>query len=259
MPAVIDRRANERIRHALFGSTPAVVAELEPPTASVSRRRDRGDARTSSRRGGRREIALRQVAAARAARRVVCPRARPNRSSGWPATAPHLAPALVLGVGAAFDFHAGTKARAPLWMQSLGVEWLDRLDGSRRLGRRYVVTNAQFARSGPPERFIPLRQENRSLPWLKRPPVTSSMVWRFSLAGALSLAAGAPRRRPSDCGRFCRRCCCSLASPPRCCASQRRRGPDHGGRHQQASTSRTRRCRTRRVPTLAHGRDRSAL
>ena len=33
-----------------------------------------------------------------------------------------LAPSLVLGVGAAFDFHAGTKKRAPGWMQRSGLE-----------------------------------------------------------------------------------------------------------------------------------------
>jgi len=51
----------------------------------------------------------------------------------------------MLGVGAAFDFVAGTKPRAPLWMQRLGLEWLHRLASEPgRLWRRYLVTNALF-------------------------------------------------------------------------------------------------------------------
>jgi N-acetylglucosaminyldiphosphoundecaprenol N-acetyl-beta-D-mannosaminyltransferase len=51
----------------------------------------------------------------------------------------------MLGVGAAFDFHAGTVARAPRWMQDNGLEWLHRLlSEPRRLWRRYLVTNTLF-------------------------------------------------------------------------------------------------------------------
>lgn len=53
--------------------------------------------------------------------------------------------AVMIGVGAAFDFHAGTVARAPLWMQQAGLEWLHRLASEpRRLWRRYLVTNTLF-------------------------------------------------------------------------------------------------------------------
>jgi N-acetylglucosaminyldiphosphoundecaprenol N-acetyl-beta-D-mannosaminyltransferase len=56
-----------------------------------------------------------------------------------------LAPALVAGVGAAFDFHAGTKRRAPVWMQRAGLEWLHRLlSEPRRLASRYARTNSEF-------------------------------------------------------------------------------------------------------------------
>lgn len=48
-------------------------------------------------------------------------------------------------VGAAFDFHAGTKPIAPEWMQRRGVEWLFRLwQEPKRLWKRYLVTNSQF-------------------------------------------------------------------------------------------------------------------
>lgn len=53
--------------------------------------------------------------------------------------------AVMLGVGAAFDFHAGRVRRAPEWMQEHGLEWLHRLlSEPRRLWRRYLVTNTLF-------------------------------------------------------------------------------------------------------------------
>lgn len=48
-------------------------------------------------------------------------------------------------VGAAFDFHAGSKRQAPAWMQDHALEWLFRLSQEpRRLVRRYAVTNTIF-------------------------------------------------------------------------------------------------------------------
>lgn len=53
--------------------------------------------------------------------------------------------AALLGVGAAFDFVAGTLPRAPLWMQRSGFEWLFRLMMEpRRLAHRYLVNNTIF-------------------------------------------------------------------------------------------------------------------
>lgn len=53
--------------------------------------------------------------------------------------------AVMIGVGAAFDFHAGVVARAPRWMREHGLEWLHRLISEpRRLWRRYLVTNTLF-------------------------------------------------------------------------------------------------------------------
>jgi len=54
------------------------------------------------------------------------------------------APVLV-GIGAAFDFLAGTKRQAPEWMRENGLEWLFRLlQEPRRLWRRYLVYGAEF-------------------------------------------------------------------------------------------------------------------
>ena len=53
--------------------------------------------------------------------------------------------AALIGIGAAFDFHAGTKPRAPAWMQRSGVEWLFRLiTEPRRLAPRYFVIISMF-------------------------------------------------------------------------------------------------------------------
>jgi N-acetylglucosaminyldiphosphoundecaprenol N-acetyl-beta-D-mannosaminyltransferase len=53
--------------------------------------------------------------------------------------------AVMVGVGAAFDYHAGVISRAPLWMQHNGLEWLHRLCSEpRRLWKRYLVTNSLF-------------------------------------------------------------------------------------------------------------------
>ncbi len=52
---------------------------------------------------------------------------------------------VLIGVGAAFDFHAGTVRQAPRWMQPLCLEWLFRLMMEpRRLWKRYLVNNPRF-------------------------------------------------------------------------------------------------------------------
>jgi N-acetylglucosaminyldiphosphoundecaprenol N-acetyl-beta-D-mannosaminyltransferase len=53
--------------------------------------------------------------------------------------------AVMVGVGAALDFHAGVVKRAPAWMQRNGLEWFYRiLQDPRRLAKRYLVSNALF-------------------------------------------------------------------------------------------------------------------
>ena len=58
---------------------------------------------------------------------------------------PRLAAPMLIGVGAAFDFHAGAKRQAPRWVQRSGLEWAFRaIAEPRRLGRRYAVTVPSF-------------------------------------------------------------------------------------------------------------------
>ena len=52
---------------------------------------------------------------------------------------------VMIGIGAAFDFIAGTKRQAPKWMQKSGLEWLFRLiTEPRRLWKRYILGNSIF-------------------------------------------------------------------------------------------------------------------
>ena len=54
-------------------------------------------------------------------------------------------PAVLLAVGAAFDFLAGTKPQAPRWMMRSGLEWVFRLACEpRRLAGRYFKHNPRF-------------------------------------------------------------------------------------------------------------------
>jgi N-acetylglucosaminyldiphosphoundecaprenol N-acetyl-beta-D-mannosaminyltransferase len=58
---------------------------------------------------------------------------------------PRLSAPLLVGVGAAFDFHAGLVSQAPGWMQRGGLEWAYRLSREpRRLWRRYARYNPRF-------------------------------------------------------------------------------------------------------------------
>ncbi len=58
---------------------------------------------------------------------------------------PQLDATLMVGVGAAFDFHSGRVSQAPRWMQRSGLEWFYRLCSEpRRLWKRYLRNNPLF-------------------------------------------------------------------------------------------------------------------
>lgn len=71
-------------------------------------------------------------------------------------------------VGAAFDFHAGTKRMAPGWLQRHGLEWLYRLGQEPgRLWRRYLVTNSLFV-AKLVRAFLRPRPQPETHPWPNR-------------------------------------------------------------------------------------------
>jgi N-acetylglucosaminyldiphosphoundecaprenol N-acetyl-beta-D-mannosaminyltransferase len=70
----------------------------------------------------------------------------------WMAAQRDRVQAVMLGVGAAFDYHAGVLPRAPQSWQRLGLEWLYRLwREPTRLIKRYLVTNSLFLLALPGE------------------------------------------------------------------------------------------------------------
>jgi N-acetylglucosaminyldiphosphoundecaprenol N-acetyl-beta-D-mannosaminyltransferase len=132
------------LRHYLFGSTPDVLSQLQrrfvegfpaalvgaesPPFGSVESLEPSA------------ELAAAQPDV------VWCSLGAPKQELWMRRCAEQLKPAVVLGVGAAFDFLAGTKARAPVWLHETGLEWLHRLVSEpRRLAGRYLRTNSEFA------------------------------------------------------------------------------------------------------------------
>ena len=75
---------------------------------------------------------------------------------------PRLSAPLLVGVGAAFDFHAGLIPQAPPWMQRNGLEWTYRLSREpRRLWRRYARGNPRFL-AGFARQYLRHRRERRA-------------------------------------------------------------------------------------------------
>jgi N-acetylglucosaminyldiphosphoundecaprenol N-acetyl-beta-D-mannosaminyltransferase len=73
--------------------------------------------------------------------------------------------AVLVGVGAAFDFHAGRVPQAPRWLMRLGLEWLFRLfQEPRRLWRRYLLYNPLFVA------LLALELSGLSRPGVSDPP-----------------------------------------------------------------------------------------
>lgn len=65
----------------------------------------------------------------------------------------------LIGVGAAFDFHAGRTKQAPSWMQRNGLEWLFRLSSEPgRLWRRYLLITPRFIPLWARQRFVEIRR-----------------------------------------------------------------------------------------------------
>jgi N-acetylglucosaminyldiphosphoundecaprenol N-acetyl-beta-D-mannosaminyltransferase len=82
---------------------------------------------------------------------------------------------ILIGVGAAFDLHAGLSSRAPLWMQHSGFEWIYRLAHEpRRLWRRYLYNSAPFIirLAARPPRLIQAPSATSELPVAGHHPYT---------------------------------------------------------------------------------------
>lgn len=146
VPHVVARAAEEGVPIGLYGGTPesldALVRTLEkrfpgvriacrisPPFRPLSAEEDEAFAREISASGARVLFVG-----------LGCP-----KQEKWMAGHRGRIPAVMIGVGAAFDFHAGRVRQAPRWMQTTGLEWVHRFFREpRRLWKRYLKHNPRF-------------------------------------------------------------------------------------------------------------------
>jgi N-acetylglucosaminyldiphosphoundecaprenol N-acetyl-beta-D-mannosaminyltransferase len=144
---VCERSQREGWRHFFFGAKPGVADDLaarlvgrfpglvvagtmSPPYGPVSAEED-----------------ARIVAALEAAQPdiVWVGLSTPKQERWMASNRDRLSASVLIGVGAAFDIHAGHLAQAPRWMQRSGLEWLFRVAiEPRRLWRRYLFNNPRF-------------------------------------------------------------------------------------------------------------------
>jgi len=145
--AVCDRGRAAGLRHFFYGGKPGVAAEL---AARLSGRYP-GLEVAGSRSPPFRDLtsgeldALRTEVAAARADIVWVGLGTPKQERFMAGPGLTLAAGLLVGVGAAFDFHSGRVPQAPPWMRRSGLEWLFRLfTEPRRLAGRYLVSNTTF-------------------------------------------------------------------------------------------------------------------
>lgn len=143
---VLERAATAEIPVGFYGSSPEVLARM----LDACRRRFAGLRVAYAHAPPFRQLTAEEDAAvvreiSSSGARILfvglgCP-----KQERWMASHRGSVRAAMLGVGAAFDFLAGTKPQAPAWMQRAGLEWLFRLGTEpRRLWRRYVYHNPRF-------------------------------------------------------------------------------------------------------------------
>jgi N-acetylglucosaminyldiphosphoundecaprenol N-acetyl-beta-D-mannosaminyltransferase len=129
-----------------------IVCQISPPFRSLTPEEDAIYTQQIARSGARIILAG-----------IGCP-----KQELWMAAHKDRIPAVMIGVGATFDFYSGRVRQAPRWMQKLCLEWLFRLIMEpKRLWRRYVYNNPRFV-------FLFIMQ------WL-----TSRFRWRFSKANSV--------------------------------------------------------------------------
>jgi N-acetylglucosaminyldiphosphoundecaprenol N-acetyl-beta-D-mannosaminyltransferase len=146
---VFDQGQKSSLRHYLLGSTPEVLAKLElqlrrrfpmveivgtesPPFRPLS-----PDEQAQQ---------LSNIALVRA--QIVWVGLGTPKQDWVSARLAHELNIVFVSIGAAFDFVAGGKKQAPVWMQRNGLEWIFRLASEpRRLWRRYLLGNARFVLS----------------------------------------------------------------------------------------------------------------
>jgi N-acetylglucosaminyldiphosphoundecaprenol N-acetyl-beta-D-mannosaminyltransferase len=146
---VFEKGQELGLRHYLLGSTPHVLAGLETelhrrfPKATIV-----GSVSPPFRALTEQETAEQTARLVESKAQVVWVGLGTPKQDWEAARLAEDIAAIFLAVGAAFDFIAGEKKQAPMWMQRSGLEWLFRLAVEpRRLWKRYLFGNARFLRA----------------------------------------------------------------------------------------------------------------
>lgn len=147
MLALFDAGRAVGLKHYLYGTTPDVLAKLEANLVALFP----GAAIVGMHSPPFRELSVEEEADTVAAINdsgadiVWVGLGTPKQERWMGRMRDRLSASMLIGVGAAFDFHAGVKAQAPRIIQRSGLEWIFRLACEpRRLGRRYAVTVPSF-------------------------------------------------------------------------------------------------------------------
>ena len=148
MLAVCDAGRATGLRHYFFGGGPGVAEELKQKlTARFPGLEVVGTFTPPFRPLDPAELAALHADVARTRPDIIwVGLGTPKQELFMAANAATLDAGVLIGVGAAFDFHSGRVRQAPRWIQRSGLEWLFRLGTEpRRLGPRYLTTNPLFA------------------------------------------------------------------------------------------------------------------
>jgi N-acetylglucosaminyldiphosphoundecaprenol N-acetyl-beta-D-mannosaminyltransferase len=147
MLAVCDAGRAAGLRHYFYGGAPGVAAALaEKMSARFPGLSVAGIYTPPFRELNVEEFATLQAKVAQSRPDIIwVGLSTPKQERFMAAHAKSLSTGLLIGVGAAFDFHTGRVRQAPRWIQRIGFEWLFRFCMEpRRLGPRYLKTNPLF-------------------------------------------------------------------------------------------------------------------
>jgi len=152
MLAVFDAGRASGLTHYFFGGAPGVADELKQKLCARFQPRGRRTFTPPFRPLDASELARWRADVARTRPDVVwvglgTPKQEHFMAEHWSS----LDAGVLIGVGAAFDFHSGRVRQAPRWIQRSGFEWLFRLcTEPRRLGEpRYLITTAALRAARP--------------------------------------------------------------------------------------------------------------
>jgi N-acetylglucosaminyldiphosphoundecaprenol N-acetyl-beta-D-mannosaminyltransferase len=147
MTRVLERSLGAGWRHFLYGSSPTTLAALEGNLHS----RFPGIRIVGSLSPPYRELTAAEDREVRACITASLPDivwvalSTPKQERWMAAHVGRVGPAVLVGVGAAFDIHAGRVPQAPCWVRRSGLEWLFRMGTEpRRLAGRYLRNNPRF-------------------------------------------------------------------------------------------------------------------